>query len=143
MRCLKVILSAISVLPVLVSAATVDCFEDFQEPANLAVNDLISLKNFLDGPIGSTHAIKLLSLFGQTLDGKENRFSYKFFFVKICMANDFLFEGTTILAAEMSDFVRLNIECINRVGRDSGKMKGDTQLEVRAAIRREEEQCPF
>jgi hypothetical protein len=59
------------------------------------------------------------------------------------MANDFLFAGTAILAAEMSDFLRLNIECINRVERQSGKMDGDTGLEVQANLRRTDEHCPF
>jgi hypothetical protein len=55
----------------------------------------------------------------------------------------FLFAGTTILAAEMSDFLRLNMECIDRVARQSGKMNGDTGLEVEANLRRLDEPCPF
>jgi hypothetical protein len=61
MRCLKVILSAITILPALVSAARVEFLADVQEGSIFDVNEVFSFKNFLDGPIGLNDAIRLFS----------------------------------------------------------------------------------
>jgi hypothetical protein len=89
MRCLKVILSAITILPALVSAARVERLEDFQEGSNCDVNEVISFKNFVGVPIGSNDAVRLFSSLTpvDNLNGGGSRQNYAFFDLKICMTN--------------------------------------------------------